>query len=35
MKPSTLNLHRALIRFAKGMLSAWESWLNEESKEQK
>lgn len=29
MRPATLKLHRALIRLAKGMLTAWEEWVNE------
>lgn len=27
MSPATVKLHRALIRLAKGMISAWEEWL--------
>jgi hypothetical protein len=27
MSPATRKLHEALIRLAKGMLSAWEEWL--------
>lgn len=27
MTPSTLKLHAQLIRFLKGMISAWEEWL--------
>lgn len=30
MKPSTIKLHQALIRLAKGMLSAWEAWLRDQ-----
>jgi len=29
MSKSTIILHETLIRLAKGMLSAWEKWLNE------
>ncbi len=32
MKPSTIKLHQTLIRLAKGMLSAWENWLQEQAK---
>ncbi len=28
MKPATILLHETLIRLAKGMLKAWESWLD-------
>jgi hypothetical protein len=27
MSPSTKVLHETLIRLAKGMISAWEKWL--------
>lgn len=27
VSPSTIKLHAALIRLAKGMISAWEQWL--------
>lgn len=27
MDASTLRLHKALIRLAKGMVSAWEEWV--------
>lgn len=27
MTPSTLKLHASLIRFAKGMINAWEEWV--------
>lgn len=27
MTPQTFKLHAALIRFAKGMISAWEEWV--------
>lgn len=30
MDHSTLTLHRALLRQAKGMLSAYETWLSEQ-----
>lgn len=30
MSPATRKLHEALIRLAKGMLSAWEAWLKEQ-----
>lgn len=33
MDPTNLKLHEQLIRFAKGMLKAWEEWL--EAKKQK
>lgn len=29
MKPRSIRLHEALIRMAKGMLKAWETWLEE------
>lgn len=29
MKPSTKKLHEALIRLAKGAITAWETWLKE------
>ena len=29
MKPATRRLHEALIRFAKGAITAWETWLKE------
>lgn len=29
MKQSTLKLNLALIRLVKGMVSAWEEWVNE------
>jgi hypothetical protein len=32
MTEQTIALHKALIRAAKGMLKAWESWLEAESK---
>jgi hypothetical protein len=30
MSPATLKLHTALIRLAKGMLSAWQDWLTDQ-----
>jgi len=30
VKPSTIILHEALIRLAKGMLKAWEEWLGKQ-----
>lgn len=30
MKPSTRKLHEALIRLAKGAVTAWEGWLKEQ-----
>lgn len=27
MKPATVALNEALIRFAKGMIGAWEMWV--------
>lgn len=32
MDAHNLRLHEQLIRFAKGMLKAWEEWLNERRK---
>jgi hypothetical protein len=29
LSAATIMLHRTLIRFAKGILRAWESWLND------
>jgi len=29
MSPATVKLHQSLIRLAKGMVSAWETWLSE------
>lgn len=29
ISPETIMLHESLIRFAKGMISAWEKWLKE------
>lgn len=29
MRPATRKLHEALIRLAKGAISAWEAWLKE------
>lgn len=29
MSPATRQLHEALIRLAKGAISAWEKWLKE------
>lgn len=31
MSPSTRKLHEALIRLAKGAITAWENWLKETS----
>lgn len=28
MNPATKKLHESLIRFAKGMIKAWEEWLS-------
>lgn len=30
MAPSTRQLHASLIRLAKGMLTAWEKWLDDQ-----
>lgn len=32
MDPSTAKLHEALIRLAKGMISAWEAWVRDKTK---
>lgn len=32
MSPSTARLHEILIRLARGMLNAWEKWLQEQPK---
>lgn len=32
MSPATRKLHEALIRLAKGAVTAWESWLKEQTK---
>lgn len=32
MNAATKKLHAALIRLAKGMIAAWEEWLNNQSK---
>lgn len=32
MKPATRALHEALIRCAKGMITAWERWLEQQEK---
>jgi hypothetical protein len=29
MSKSTIKLHEVLLRLAKGMLKAWETWLEE------
>jgi hypothetical protein len=34
MTPTTRALHEALIRAAKGMISAWEAWLKASSAKQ-
>jgi hypothetical protein len=33
MNPSTIKLHDKLLRLAKGMLKAWEEWIEEQKKE--
>ena len=33
MKQSTLNFHRALIRLAKGALTSWGEWVDEQMQE--
>lgn len=33
MSKSSIILHESLIRLAKGMVSAWEKWLNEAKQE--
>ncbi len=33
MRPATIILHETLIRLCKGMISAWEKWL-ESTKQQ-
>jgi hypothetical protein len=30
MTPATITLHEKLIRLLKGMLSAWEEWLDDQ-----
>jgi len=30
MKTASIKLHETLIRLAKGMIKAWEAWLEEE-----
>lgn len=30
MKDSTRELHEAVIRLAKGIISAWEKWLSKQ-----
>ncbi len=30
MSKATLKLHETLIRLAKGMITAWETWLKEQ-----
>lgn len=30
MSAATRHLHEVLIRLAKGMISAWESWLKQQ-----
>jgi len=30
MSKSTKLLHESLLRLAKGMIKAWETWLNEQ-----
>jgi hypothetical protein len=27
MNPRTITLHRALIKLAKGVITAWEQWI--------
>jgi hypothetical protein len=34
MKRSTISLHEKLIRLLKGLLSAWEEWLQERQTEE-
>ncbi|MDR6216171.1 hypothetical protein QE399_003860 [Paracidovorax wautersii] len=31
MSPHTKTLHEALIRLAKGAISAWEAWLQKQA----
>lgn len=33
MSPNAITLHHALIRHAKGIISAWEKWLSDETAE--
>jgi len=33
MKPTTIILHESLIRLAKGMIKAWETWLEAAKKQ--
>lgn len=33
MSAASKKLHAALIRLAKGVISAWEDWLKEQEKE--
>ena len=35
VKKSTIILHETLIRLAKGMIKAWEKWLNDIKEQQK
>ena len=32
MSPATRTLHEALLRMAKGMILAWETWLHAQPK---
>ncbi len=34
MRPATMNLNRQVIRLAKGILKAWEQWVEEVEKEE-
>lgn len=31
MKPHTRTLHQTLLRLVKGIITAWEAWLNSET----
>nr|DAL05367.1 MAG TPA: hypothetical protein [Caudoviricetes sp.] len=35
MSPATIVLHESLIRLAKGMIKAWETWLETKKDKQK
>ena len=34
MRPSTVTLHRQIIRLCKGILKAWEQWIKETEEDQ-
>jgi len=35
MTPATVTLHETLIRLVKGVVSAWEKWLESNRQQQK